>query len=91
MEDSNKTPHLGQAIPGKVVASSLVPFGDPFADDCIKGYQEILLPKERLNPSRIQQRRPGQWKSFELVARRLTVPNIESRCNQLNSDMLVMK
>ena len=50
----------------------------------IKGYQEILLLKERLNPSRIQQKGgPGSGSRLNSVAGSLTVPNIESRCNQL--------
>jgi hypothetical protein len=53
----------------------------------IKGYQEILLLKERLNPSRIQQKEVRIAEVVE-VARpwllgRFTVPNIESHCNQL--------
>jgi len=51
----------------------------------IKGYQEILLLKERLNPSRISAEGGGSdcRSRLNLVAGRLTVPNIESRCNQL--------
>jgi len=50
----------------------------------IKGYQEILLLKERLNPSRIQQKEVRDSRSrLNLVVGTLTVQNIESRCNQL--------
>jgi hypothetical protein len=49
-----------------------------------QGYQEILLLKERLNPSRIQQMEVRTVEvALKPVAGRLTVPNIESRCNQL--------
>jgi len=36
---------------------------------CIKGYQEILLLKERLNPSRIHQKKVRGSKSLELGCR----------------------
>src|SRR5215510_5001437 len=49
----------------------------------IKGYQEMLLLKERLNPSRLQQREVRVSRSrLNVVAGRPTVANIESRCNQ---------
>jgi hypothetical protein len=50
----------------------------------IKGYQEILLLKERLNPLAYSAEGGADSKSrLNLVAGSFTVQNIESRCNQL--------
>jgi hypothetical protein len=45
---------VGERVKIAAVATGLLEAEKKFR--CIKGYQEILLLKERLNPSRIQQK-----------------------------------
>jgi hypothetical protein len=68
------------AIPLRLTATELLEAEKRFRR--IKGYLEIELPHERLNPSRIQQKEVRTVDvGCTLLQVRPTLPKVESRCN----------